>query len=63
MFINGENMDFNKLNIEEILDKLNVNKHNVVVEVDLKIIKKENYNEFYPDISSKIEIINFVGGG
>ncbi|MCT4585650.1 MAG: sulfur carrier protein ThiS [Peptostreptococcaceae bacterium] len=64
MIINGEEMNFaHNLNIEDILNKLNVNKDNVVVEMDLNIIKKENYKEFYPDESSKIEIINFVGGG
>lgn len=64
MIINGELIDFDKkVNVKDILKKLNIDKENVVVEIDLNIIKKENYNDFYPDKSSKIEIINFVGGG
>lgn len=64
MIINGEVIDFDKkVNVKDILKKLNIDKENVVVEIDLNIIKKENYNDFYPDKYSKIEIINFVGGG
>lgn len=51
------------ITIEEILKELNINKDKVVVEVDLNIISKDEFNTFKLFTNSKVEIIRFVGGG
>ncbi|AVP54285.1 hypothetical protein K144313037_15630 [Clostridium tetani] len=64
MIINGNEMNFKEnITIEEILKELNINKDKVVVEVDLNIISKDEFNTFKLFTNSKVEIIRFVGGG
>ncbi|MBU5269596.1 sulfur carrier protein ThiS [Clostridium sporogenes] len=64
MIINGNDMDFKEgITIEELLNNLKINKDKVVVEVDLNIIDKDEYNSFKLSTDSKVEIIRFVGGG
>ena len=47
----------------KILKKLNVNKERVVVEVNLNIIHKEEYDSFIVKENDSLEVLSFVGGG
>lgn len=64
MIVNGKEMDFQDgITITELLEKLNLNPNKVVVEVNMNIIPKEEYSDKTLDSNSKVEIIQFVGGG
>ncbi|KEH94154.1 sulfur carrier protein ThiS [Clostridium novyi] len=64
MIVNGEKMDIQAgTTVEELLQKLNFNDNRVVVEVDLAIVSKDKYSIKKLDTNSKVEIIQFVGGG
>jgi len=64
MIVNGEKMDIQAgITVEELLQKLNFNDNRVVVEVDLEIVSKDEYSIKKLDTNSKVEIIQFVGGG
>ena len=64
MIVNGEKMDIQAgITVEELLQKLNFNDNRVVVEVDLAIVSKDEYSIKKLDTNSKVEIIQFVGGG
>lgn len=64
MIVNGEKMDIQPgTTVEELLQKLNFNDNRVVVEVDLAIVSKDEYSIKKLDTNSKVEIIQFVGGG
>ncbi|MGL5614672.1 MAG: sulfur carrier protein ThiS [Sarcina sp.] len=63
MIVNGKQYDFEEISIEELLNKLNLNKDKVVVEVNLDIIRKIDYKERVINKEDTVEIVAFVGGG
>lgn len=64
MIINGEEMEFKEgLTVAKLLDNLGLNHKNVVVEVDMNIIYREEFETKELNSTSKVEIIRFVGGG
>lgn len=65
MKVNGKEISLNnqEFNVEQLLDKLNVNKDKVVVEVDGVIITKEDFFTTKLKESNIVEVISFVGGG
>lgn len=63
MIVNGRTRDdFIGLSLEEVLDRLGLDKEYLVVELDGKIIAKENY-KFRLEKENTLEIVSFVGGG
>lgn len=64
MKINGKSMDIeNNITIRDLISKLNLNKDKIVVEVNLNVVYKDNYDTFHLNENDKVEIISFVGGG
>lgn len=63
MIINGKEYDFEALSILKLLRNFNLNENKVVVEVNLKIIPKEDYKNYVVNKSDKVEVVAFVGGG
>lgn len=64
MIINGKQFKFQEnSNISEILDYMKINKDSVVVEVNLNIIPREDYDNFLLKENDSIEVLSFVGGG
>jgi sulfur carrier protein len=49
--------------VVELLDELHIKKDQVAVEVNLSIIRKEEYATFNLHDGDRIEIVKFVGGG
>jgi sulfur carrier protein len=61
--VNGEERQTGVETISGLLKELNVQPGRVAVEVNLKIVKKAEY-EIHPVADGDIiEIVNFVGGG
>ena len=47
----------------ELLKRSNFNPDFVAVEVDEKLVKRENYKDFFLQDGAKVEVFSFVGGG
>ena len=61
--INGEERQTDRRTVSELLEELNILPGRVAVEVNLKIIRKVDYNTHSIMEDDNIEIVNFVGGG
>lgn len=63
MIINGKSYNYDSLSINELLDRLSLDKSTVVVEVNAEIIDQSIYDERILFQKDTIEIVAFVGGG
>lgn len=64
MIVNGIEMKFDtNITVIELLQKLEIDKDKVVIEINLEIIPKENYSDRIINDDDKVEIVGFVGGG
>ncbi|MCA1927848.1 MAG: sulfur carrier protein ThiS [Calditerrivibrio sp.] len=62
--VNGNYTDVRSgISILELLEELNINPKKVVVEVNLDIVPKDNYNNKILEEGDRVEIVHFVGGG
>jgi sulfur carrier protein len=61
--INGEELRTDRRVLSELLEELNIQPGRVAVEVNLKIIRKADYDTHPIMEGDNIEIVNFVGGG
>ena len=50
-------------NLNELLNKLKIQKNKVAIEVNGEIIKKNKYLSFILNKDDKVEIVHFIGGG
>ena len=64
MILNGKRVDYEvDITVEELLDNLKLEQGTVVIEVDQKIIYKDEYSKKKLSSESKVEVIRFMGGG
>ena len=64
VILNGEKRSFDKaVNITELLANLNIKPERVVVEQNMKVLKKAEHEASHIKDGDKIEIVQFVGGG
>jgi len=49
--------------IKDLLSSLNVLDKTMAVAVNMKIVKKDDWNKFVLKENDKVEALNFVGGG
>ena len=61
--VNGKNEETEKINLLEYLLSKNIDKDKIVVELNGRIIKKEELENTIIKENDKIEIIRFIGGG
>ena len=61
--INGEELRTDRRVLSELLEELNIQPGRVAVEVNLKIIRKADYDTHPIMEGDNIEIVNFVGVG
>ncbi len=61
--INGEERRTEGRALSELLEELNIQPGRVAVEVNMKIIRKADYDTHPIKEGDNIEIVNFVGGG
>ena len=62
--INGEVMDtIRAATVQELLNELKVVPARVAVEVNLKVVRKAEYETYRLSDGDTVEIVNFVGGG
>jgi len=50
-------------NLNELLNKLKIQKNKVAIEVNGEIVEKNKYPNLILNKDDKVEIVNFIGGG
>ena len=50
-------------NLNELLNKLKIQKNKVAVEVNGEIVEKNKYTNLILNKNDKVEIVQFIGGG
>ena len=53
----------NGINLNELLNKLKIQKDKVAVEVNGEIIQRNKYLNLILNKDDKVEIVHFIGGG
>ena len=62
--LNGDPYEVNDgTNLNELLNKLKIEKNKVAIEVNGEIIEKKKYNNLVLTKNDKVEIVHFIGGG
>ncbi len=62
--LNGDSYEINKgTNLNELLNKLKIQKNKVAIEVNGEIIEKNKYPNLILGKGDKVEIVKFIGGG
>lgn len=63
VILNGEEKNFDVETISDIVSLFKLDKKRIAVEVNGRIVKKENFDKIKVNDNDKIEIVHFVGGG
>jgi thiamine biosynthesis protein ThiS len=62
--LNGDPFEINKgSNLNQLLNKLKIQKNKVAIEVNGKIVEKKKYENLILNKNDKVEIVHFIGGG
>jgi len=62
--LNGDPYEVNDgTNLNELLNKLKIQKNKVAIEVNGKIIEKNKYTNLILSKDDKVEKVKFIGGG
>ena len=62
--LNGDSYEINNgTNLNELLNKLKIQKNKVAIEVNGEIIEKNKYPNLILNKGDKVEIVQFIGGG
>ena len=62
--LNGDSYEVNKgTNLNELLNKLKIQKNKVAIEVNGEIIERNKYFNLILNKDDKVEIVHFIGGG
>ena len=62
--LNGDTYEINgRTNLNELLNKLKIQKNKVAIEVNGEIVQKDKYQNLVLRKDDKVEIVHFIGGG
>ena len=62
--LNGDLYEIsNGTSLNELLNKLKIQKNKVAVEVNGEIVEKNKYSNLILNKNDKVEIVKFIGGG
>ena len=62
--LNGTPYEINtNTNLNELLNKLKIQKNKVAIEVNGEIVEKNKYFNLILNKGDKVEIVHFIGGG
>ena len=62
--LNGDPYEVNDgTNLNELLNKLKIEKNKVAIEVNGEIVEKNKYENLVLNKNDKVEIVHFIGGG
>ena len=64
LIVNGETKEFkDDLTLQNIITDLQIENKVMAADVNMNIVKKDDWNSFTPKNDDKIELLQFVGGG
>ncbi|KAA6224679.1 MULTISPECIES: sulfur carrier protein ThiS [unclassified Campylobacter] len=63
MIINGEKLDFKELKFVDFLAQRGLKEEFVALELNGKIIKKDEFKDLVFKEGDRAEVVHFVGGG
>lgn len=64
IFFNGKEIDIKEnLTLSDFINEKKLNVKTIVCELNLEIVKKEDYNKTFLKEGDKLEIITIMGGG
>ena len=62
--LNGDPYEINgRTNLNELLNKLKIQKNKVAIEVNGEIVHRDQYENLVLNKDDKVEIVHFIGGG
>ena len=62
--LNGDPYEINNgTNLNQLLNKLKIQKNKVAIEVNGEIVEKTKYQNLILNKNDKVEIVHFIGGG
>ena len=62
--LNGDPYEINNgTNLNELLNKLKIEKNKVAIEVNGEIVQRDKYKNLVLRKDDKVEIVHFIGGG
>ena len=62
--LNGNPYEVNDgTNLNELINKLKIQKNKVAIEVNGEIVEKNKYSNLILNKGDKVEIVQFIGGG
>ena len=62
--LNGSSYEINnETNLNQLLDKLKIQKTKVAIEINGVIVEKKQYPKVILNKDDKVEIVHFIGGG
>ena len=62
--LNGDTYEINHgTNLNELLNKLKIQKNKVAVEINGEIVERNKYQNLILNKDDKVEIVHFIGGG
>jgi len=62
--LNGDSYEINNgTNLNELLNKLKIQKNKVAIEVNGEIVERNKYPNLILNKGDKVEIVQFIGGG
>ena len=62
--LNGGSYEINNgTNLNELLNKLKIQKNKVAIEVNGEIVEKNKYPNLVLNKGDKVEVVKFIGGG
>ena len=62
--LNGDPFEINYgTNLNELLNKLKIQKNKVAIEVNGEIVERKKYPSLILNENDKVEIVHFIGGG
>ena len=62
--LNGDPYEINNgTNLNQLLNKLKIQKNKVAIEVNGEIVEKNKYLKLILNKNDKVEIVHFIGGG
>ena len=62
--LNGDSYEINNgTNLNDLLNKLKIQKNKVAIEVNGEILQKDKYTNLILNKDDKVEIVHFIGGG
>ena len=62
--LNGDPFEINNgSNLNQLLNKLKIQKNKVAIEVNGEIVEKKKYQNLILNKNDKVDIVHFIGGG